>query len=70
LSLSDRIKAIILDLTLNGLHPEILSDADDSQWREKQLSKYQEETPQDILFKTATALYFVEYSAQLIPIEN
>jgi uncharacterized protein GlcG (DUF336 family) len=46
LSLSDRIKAIILDLTLNGLHPEILSDADDSQWREKQISKYQEETPQ------------------------
>jgi hypothetical protein len=70
LSLSDRIKAIILDLTLNGLHPEILSDADDSQWREKQISKYQEETPQDILFKTATALYFAKYSAQLIPIEN
>jgi hypothetical protein len=65
LSLSERIKAIILDLTLNSLHPEIFTDAEHSQWREKQLSKYKEETPQDILFKTATALYPIEHSSHL-----
>jgi hypothetical protein len=64
LSLSERIQAIILDLNLNSLHPEIFSDAEHSLWREKQLSKYQEETPQDILFKTATALYPTENTSQ------
>lgn len=66
-SLSQRIKTIILDLTLNTLHPGICShEGGDFQWRENQLAKYQDDSPQDILFKTTTALYPTEETSQLL----